>query len=204
MQGCSAIMFASAKRACQTERNMVAVCQGTKSKNDMIVEAVEQYKDMFVRTRNNFAKVTSVILSHDTSTTKPIRLTLGPHRVFANISSEGMADRPEAEIITVLHHHQAEMAVLVAAAAAAVVVAETTALTMAAEMTGTVDLPPEPEEKAEEAATRRETRGTLLHPNDVAPRPGHADLPPPCRQQQQDRDRIRIAMTVRVSSFLRG
>ena len=196
-------MFASAKRVFQTERNMVAVCQGTKSKNDMIVEAVEQYKDMFVRTRNNFAKVTSVILSHDTSTTKPIRLTLGPHRVFANISSEGMADRPEAEIITVLHH-QAEMAVLVAAAAAAAAVAETTALIMAAEMTETAVLPPEPEEKAEEAATRRETRGTLLHPNDVAPRPGHADLPPPCRQQQQDRDRIRIAMTVRVSSFLRG
>lgn len=194
-------MFASAKRVCQTERNMVAVCQGTKSKNDMIVEAVEQYKDMFVRTRNNFAKVTSVILSHDTSTTKPIRLTLGPHRVFANISSEGMADRPEAEIITVLHH-QAEMAVLVAAAAA---VAETTALTMAAEMTGTAVLPPEPEEKVEEAATRRETRGTLLHPNDVAPRPGHAVLlPPRQQQQQQDRDRIRIAMTVRVSSFLRG
>ena len=198
-------MFASAKRVCQTERNMVAVCQGTKSKNDMIVEAVEQYKDMFVRTRNNFAKVTSVILSHDTSTTKPIRLTLGPHRVFANISSEGMADLPKAGIITVLHHHQAEMAVLVAAAAAVVVVAETTALIMAAEMTGTAVLPPEPEEKVEEAATRRETRGTLLHPNDVAPRPGHAVLlPPRQQQQQQDRDRIQIAMTVRVSSFLYG
>ena len=196
-------MFASAKRVFQTERNMVAVCQGTKSKNDMIVEAVEQYKDMFVRTRNNFAKVTSVILSHDTSTTKPIRLTLGPHRVFANISSEGMADRPEAEIITVLHH-QAEMAVLVAAAAAAAAVAETTALIMAAEMTGTAVLPPEPEEKAEEAATRRETRGTLLHPNDVAPRPGHADLLPPRQQQQQHRDRTQIVMTVRVSSFLYG
>ncbi|KAH8979214.1 prokaryotic type I DNA topoisomerase [Lactarius akahatsu] len=44
----------------ETERNMIAVCQGTKSKNDMIVEAVEQYKDMFVRARANFAKVTSV------------------------------------------------------------------------------------------------------------------------------------------------
>jgi len=40
---------------------MVAVCQGTKSKNDMIVEAVEQYKDMFVRARANFAKVISVM-----------------------------------------------------------------------------------------------------------------------------------------------
>ena len=39
---------------------MVAVCQGTKSKNDMIIEAVEQYKDMYVRARANFAKVISV------------------------------------------------------------------------------------------------------------------------------------------------
>jgi DNA topoisomerase-3 len=58
---------ASAKHVRQTERNMVAVCQGTKSKNDMIVEAVEQYKDMFVRARTNFAKVTSVVLSHITN-----------------------------------------------------------------------------------------------------------------------------------------
>lgn len=42
---------------------MIAVCQGTKSKNDMIVEAVEQYKDMFVRARANFDKVTSVLIS---------------------------------------------------------------------------------------------------------------------------------------------
>jgi DNA topoisomerase-3 len=55
--------FASAKVVRQTERNMVAVCQGTKSKNDMIVEAVEQYKDMFVRAKANFEKVTSVLLS---------------------------------------------------------------------------------------------------------------------------------------------
>ena len=109
-----------------------------------------------------------------------------------------MANLPEAEIITVLHHHQVEMAVLMAAAA---VVAETMAL-IAVEMTGTAVLPPEPEEKAEEVATRRETRGTLLHLNGTAPRPGHAVLLPPC--QQQDRDRIQIAMMVRVSSFLRG
>ncbi|KAH8980237.1 DNA topoisomerase [Lactarius akahatsu] len=48
----------------ETERNMIAVCQGTKSKNDMIVEAVEQYKDMFVRARANFAKVTSSVRRH--------------------------------------------------------------------------------------------------------------------------------------------
>ena len=44
----------------QTERNMVAVCQGTKSKNDMIVEAVDQYKDMFIRARANFDRVITV------------------------------------------------------------------------------------------------------------------------------------------------
>ncbi len=42
---------------------MIAVCQGAKSKNDMIVEAVEQYKDMFVRARANFDKVTSVMMN---------------------------------------------------------------------------------------------------------------------------------------------
>jgi DNA topoisomerase III len=46
----------------QTERNMSAVCQGLKSKNDMIVEAVEQYKDMYVRAKTNFAKVISVMI----------------------------------------------------------------------------------------------------------------------------------------------
>lgn len=41
---------------------MVAVCQGNKSKNDMIIEAVEQYKDMYVRARANFTKVISVMM----------------------------------------------------------------------------------------------------------------------------------------------
>ena len=95
----------------------------------------------------------------------------------------------------VLPHHQAEMAALVAVAAA--VVAETMAL-ITVEMTGTADLPLEPEEKAEEAVTRHEALGTLLHPNGAAPQPGHAVLLPP---RQQDRDRIQIAMMVRVSSF---
>ena len=112
-----------------------------------------------------------------------------------------MADRPEAEIIMVLPHDQAEMAALVAVAAAAVVVAETMAL-ITVEMTGTADLPLEPEGKAEEAVTRHEALGTLLRPNDAAPQPGHAVLLPPRQQQcQQDRDRIQIAMTVGVSSF---
>ncbi|KAI9507464.1 DNA topoisomerase [Russula earlei] len=46
----------------ETERNMVAVCQGTKSKNDMIIETVEQYKDMYVKAKANFARVISVMI----------------------------------------------------------------------------------------------------------------------------------------------
>ncbi|KAF8499652.1 DNA topoisomerase [Russula emetica] len=48
----------------ETERNMVAVCQGTKSKNDMIVEAVDQYKDIFFRARANFDKVITSVRRH--------------------------------------------------------------------------------------------------------------------------------------------
>lgn len=85
----------------QTERNMVAVCQGTKSKNDMIIEAVDQYKDMFVRARANFAKVISVIMNVS-CLERCLRLT--PIRVFENILKE-MVDQMEAEITgrAVLH-----------------------------------------------------------------------------------------------------
>lgn len=48
------------------------------------------------------------------------------------------------------------------------------------EMMGIVVLPlVEMTVMAKEAVTRRETRGTLVHPNGVAPRPGHVGLPPP-------------------------
>lgn len=60
--GCALTTTYELKLVYQTERNMVAVCQGTKSKNDMIIEAVEQYKDMFVRARANFTKVISVMM----------------------------------------------------------------------------------------------------------------------------------------------
>jgi DNA topoisomerase III len=40
---------------------MVAVCQGTKSKEAMIAEVVFEYKDMFVRAKANFGKVISVM-----------------------------------------------------------------------------------------------------------------------------------------------
>ncbi len=47
----------------QTERSMVAVCQGTKSKDDMIAEGVDQYKDMFIRARANLDKVIAVMIN---------------------------------------------------------------------------------------------------------------------------------------------
>ncbi|KAH9985783.1 DNA topoisomerase [Russula compacta] len=57
----------------ETERNMVAVCQGTKSKNDMIVEAVDQYKDMYVRAKASFAKVISSVRKHIEGDGRPNR-----------------------------------------------------------------------------------------------------------------------------------
>jgi DNA topoisomerase-3 len=39
---------------------MVQVCEGIKTKNDMVIEAVEQYKDIFIKARRNFEKVVSV------------------------------------------------------------------------------------------------------------------------------------------------
>lgn len=44
----------------QTERKMVQVCEGTITKNDMIVQALEQYKEMFTIVRRDFQRVTSV------------------------------------------------------------------------------------------------------------------------------------------------
>ena len=44
----------------QTERRMVQVCEGTVSKNDMIMQGLEQYKEMFTIVRRDFQRVTSV------------------------------------------------------------------------------------------------------------------------------------------------
>ncbi|KZS99267.1 prokaryotic type I DNA topoisomerase [Sistotremastrum niveocremeum HHB9708] len=41
----------------QTERTMVQVCQGIKSKHDMLNESIEQYKEVYVRARQQFDKV---------------------------------------------------------------------------------------------------------------------------------------------------
>jgi hypothetical protein len=108
------------------------------------------------------------------TTTTPIRLTRS--RVFADIS-DGMPDRAEVEIMGTAVLHPAEITGM-----AVLLVEETTGMValLMAEMMGMVDLPlAEMTVMAEEAVTRRETRGTLVHPNERAPRPGHVGLPPP-------------------------
>ncbi|KAJ7282890.1 prokaryotic type I DNA topoisomerase [Mycena rebaudengoi] len=45
----------------ETERSMVQVCNGTKSKNDMLADSIEQYREMFVVVRGQFNKVTTVL-----------------------------------------------------------------------------------------------------------------------------------------------
>ncbi len=39
---------------------MVQVCEGTVTKNDMIMQGLEQYKEMFTIVRRDFQRVTSV------------------------------------------------------------------------------------------------------------------------------------------------
>jgi len=46
----------------KTERNMVQVCEGTKSKGMMLEEAIVQYKDIFMRAKNGFNNVLTVSL----------------------------------------------------------------------------------------------------------------------------------------------
>ena len=70
---------------------MVQVCQGTKTKNDMVVEAVEQYKEMFVKAKRDFEKVVAV---------RSVQFT----HVFAKLGpdcrvSENMSQVPAEEMV---------------------------------------------------------------------------------------------------------
>lgn len=47
----------------KTERNMVQVCEGTKSKGVMLEEAIVQYKDIFMRAKNGFNNILAVSLA---------------------------------------------------------------------------------------------------------------------------------------------
>ena len=42
---------------------MVQVCEGVKTKNDMLMESIEQYKEVFIRAKREFDKVVTVILN---------------------------------------------------------------------------------------------------------------------------------------------
>ena len=44
----------------QTERSMSQVCERVKTKNDMLVESIDQYKEMFMIAKREFAKVVAV------------------------------------------------------------------------------------------------------------------------------------------------
>ncbi|KAG6840476.1 hypothetical protein C0991_006459 [Blastosporella zonata] len=45
----------------ETERSMVQVCEGTKSKAEMLEETIAQYKEMFIIVKREFAKVVSSV-----------------------------------------------------------------------------------------------------------------------------------------------
>ncbi|KIM69269.1 hypothetical protein SCLCIDRAFT_1177215 [Scleroderma citrinum Foug A] len=48
------------REASTTERSMVQVCQGEKSKDQMLMESIEQYREMYVIAKREFEKVISV------------------------------------------------------------------------------------------------------------------------------------------------
>ncbi|KAG2148661.1 DNA topoisomerase [Suillus bovinus] len=45
----------------ETERSMVRVCEGTKTKADMLTESIEQYREMYVLAKREFDKVVSSV-----------------------------------------------------------------------------------------------------------------------------------------------
>jgi DNA topoisomerase-3 len=52
----------------ETERTMVRVCEGTKSKAEMLAESIEQYREMYVLAKREFDKVVTVGGLTDTPT----------------------------------------------------------------------------------------------------------------------------------------
>lgn len=133
---------------------MVAVCQGTKSKNDMIVEAVEQYKDMYVRAKMNFAKVISVMIGVNLIKR---RLRLTHVRAFGSTSKE-MVDRTRAEIIDGAAHREA--------------LEETTAMAAHLPLEETAGM----EGMEEEDVRQREILGVPRHLDGRMPQAGQVEL----------------------------
>jgi hypothetical protein len=48
----------------QTERSMVQVCDRVKTKDDMLFESIEQYKEVFLLVRREFERVVQVRLPY--------------------------------------------------------------------------------------------------------------------------------------------
>ncbi|TFY54110.1 hypothetical protein EVJ58_g9055 [Rhodofomes roseus] len=44
----------------ETERRMLNICEGTMTKNDMLVQSIEQYKEMYMRARAEFERLATV------------------------------------------------------------------------------------------------------------------------------------------------
>ena len=42
---------------------MVQICEGVKTKGDFLTENVEKYKDMYMRTKNDFVRIMTVRLA---------------------------------------------------------------------------------------------------------------------------------------------
>jgi DNA topoisomerase IA len=51
----------------QTERQMVQICEGQKSKNDMMTENIEMYKDMYMRIKREMNRVITVSPSYSSN-----------------------------------------------------------------------------------------------------------------------------------------
>jgi DNA topoisomerase III len=51
----------------QTERSMVQVCDRVKTKDDMLFESIEQYKEVFLLVRREFEQVVQVRLPYITA-----------------------------------------------------------------------------------------------------------------------------------------
>ncbi|KAH9948967.1 DNA topoisomerase [Amylocystis lapponica] len=45
----------------QTERRMVEICEGVRTKQDVLAESVDQYKEVFMRTRMGFANIVTCV-----------------------------------------------------------------------------------------------------------------------------------------------
>ncbi|KAI8992952.1 DNA topoisomerase [Trametes punicea] len=45
----------------ETERRMVNICEGLKTKNEVLMESIERYKEMFVRTRMEFQRLIEAV-----------------------------------------------------------------------------------------------------------------------------------------------